>query len=220
MEFSQKFIDIFRISSRVTTNGVKIPLVPKEDQVKYDLESHSLFRTAVGKLLWMSQLRDDIKHPVQELSRSLSNPQESDFDNIKNLLNYINQNRDFIFIMELKFQRQILKVSFPWGLSATQTQSRRNVKSHEDQLVAHWSRCSHSISRQQAGHKLQCLIHQQKQNCTLWLKQQWKHLRSSISFRNSNQRFFQEMSRSLSWGVFSKQNSGITSRHLKKIKAC
>ena len=45
---------------------------------------HSVFRTAMRKLLWMSQLRDDIKYPVKELSRSLSNP----------------QTRDFIFIME------------------------------------------------------------------------------------------------------------------------
>ena len=79
MEFSQKLNDnllgLFRISSRLMTNGVKIPLVPKEDQVKCDKESHSLFRTAVGKLLWMSQLRDDIKHPVKELSRSVKSPE-------------------------------------------------------------------------------------------------------------------------------------------------
>ena len=59
--------------SRVTTNGVKIQPVPK-DQIEGDQKSHSLFRTAVGKLLWMSQLRDDIKCPIKELSRSLSNP--------------------------------------------------------------------------------------------------------------------------------------------------
>ena len=77
-------------------DGVKVPTIPKEDQVKCDKENHSLFRTPVGKLLRMSQLRDDIKHPVKELSRSLSNAQESDFDNLKRLL----KTRDFVFVME------------------------------------------------------------------------------------------------------------------------
>ena len=80
MQFLPKFIKLtclacFKITARVTTTGVKTRLVPKEDQIKCDRESHSVFRTAVGKLLWMSQLRDDIKHPVKELSRSLSTPQ-------------------------------------------------------------------------------------------------------------------------------------------------
>ena len=58
-----------------------------------DRKDHSSFRTAVGKLLSISQLRDDIKYPVKELSRSLSNPQESDLDNLKHLLKYVNQTR-------------------------------------------------------------------------------------------------------------------------------
>ena len=45
MEFSQKFIDnllgLFKAASKVITNGVKIPLVPKEGQGKRDKESHS-----------------------------------------------------------------------------------------------------------------------------------------------------------------------------------
>ena len=46
MEFSQKFIDnllgMLKVTAKVTTNGVKIPMVPKEDQIKCDKESHSL----------------------------------------------------------------------------------------------------------------------------------------------------------------------------------
>ena len=61
---------------------------------------HSRFRTAIGKLLWMSQLRDDIKFPVKELSRSLTNPQASDFDNFIHLLKYVNQTRDFAYVMD------------------------------------------------------------------------------------------------------------------------
>ena len=106
MAFSQKFIDnlldLFKVTAKVATNGAKIPLAPKEDQVKCDKKSQSLFRTALGKLLWTSHLKDDIKYAVKELSKHLSNPQESDFDCLKHLLKHVNQTRDFIFIMELQ----------------------------------------------------------------------------------------------------------------------
>ena len=103
MEFSQKFIDnllgLFKATAKVTTNGVKILWFQKRTKSS-DKESHSLFRTAVGKFLWTSQLRDDIKYPVKELLRSLSNLQESDFDNLMHLLKFVNETRDFIFLME------------------------------------------------------------------------------------------------------------------------
>ena len=48
----------------------------------------------------MSQLRDDIMFPVKELSRSLINPQDVDFDKLIHLLKYVNQTRDYVYIME------------------------------------------------------------------------------------------------------------------------
>ena len=104
MEFPQKLIDnlldLSKVKARSTTNGVKMQTISKEDQVKSDKDMHSKFRTAIGKLLWMSQLRDDIKFPVKELSRSLTNPQASDFDNLIHLLKYVNQTRDFVYVMD------------------------------------------------------------------------------------------------------------------------
>ena len=104
MEFPQKLIDnllgLFDVKGKSTTNGVKIHQVPKEDQVQCEKGMHSKFRTAIGKLLWMSQLRDDIKFPVKELSRSLVNLQPVDFDNLVHLLKYVNQTRDYVFVME------------------------------------------------------------------------------------------------------------------------
>ena len=86
LEFPQKLIDsllgLFGVKGKSTTNGVKIHQVSKEDQVQCEKEMHSKFRTAIGKLMWMSQLRDDLKFPVKELSRSLVNPQAADFDNL------------------------------------------------------------------------------------------------------------------------------------------
>ena len=58
------------------------------------------FWPLIGKLLWMSQLRDVIKFPVKELSRSLINPQDVDFDNLIHLLKHVNQTRDYVYVME------------------------------------------------------------------------------------------------------------------------
>ena len=69
----------------------KFQATTKEDQVKFDPKVHPLHRTAVGKLVWMSQLRDDTKHPIKELPRSLSHPQEPDTENLKHLLKCVNQ---------------------------------------------------------------------------------------------------------------------------------
>ena len=51
----------------------------------------------------MSQLRDDIKFPVKELSRSLINPQDVDFDNLIHLLKYVNQTRDYVYVMDSRY---------------------------------------------------------------------------------------------------------------------
>ena len=104
MEFHQKLVDnhlsLFEVKGRSTTNGIKIQQISKEDQISCEKEVHSKLRTATGKLLWMSQLRDDIKVPVKELSRSLINPQDVDFDNLIHLLKYVNQTRDYVYVMD------------------------------------------------------------------------------------------------------------------------
>ena len=84
MEFSQKFIDellkIFEVTGKVTTTGLKLQVLPEDHKVQCDRVIHQNLRSAVGKLLWMAQLRDDFKHPVKELSRSLINPQDLRYD--------------------------------------------------------------------------------------------------------------------------------------------
>eukprot|EP00971_Amphidinium_carterae_P115944 2296688-Amphidinium_carterae.1 len=48
-----------------------------------------MYKTAVGQLLWVSQLRADIAFAVKELSRSLQQPDNEDLKNLKQLLRYI-----------------------------------------------------------------------------------------------------------------------------------
>eukprot|EP00971_Amphidinium_carterae_P108425 2146994-Amphidinium_carterae.1 len=48
-----------------------------------------MFRTAVGQLLWVSQLRVDMSYAVKELSRALQPPDNEDLKNLKQLLRYV-----------------------------------------------------------------------------------------------------------------------------------
>eukprot|EP00971_Amphidinium_carterae_P100422 1986179-Amphidinium_carterae.1 len=54
-----------------------------------DKEQHSMFKTAVGQLLWVSQLRVDISFAVKELSRALQQPDNEHLKNLKQLLRYV-----------------------------------------------------------------------------------------------------------------------------------
>eukprot|EP00971_Amphidinium_carterae_P350541 6491609-Amphidinium_carterae.4 len=54
-----------------------------------DKEQHSIYRTAVGQLLWVSQLRVGISFAVKELSRALQQPDDEDLKTLKQLLRCI-----------------------------------------------------------------------------------------------------------------------------------
>eukprot|EP00971_Amphidinium_carterae_P349310 6490955-Amphidinium_carterae.3 len=69
-----------------TVPGNKKPALAAEP---LDKEQHSMYKTAVGQLLWVSQLRADIAFAVKELSRSLQQPDNVDLKNLKQLLRYI-----------------------------------------------------------------------------------------------------------------------------------
>ena len=117
MEFSQKFIDdllkIFEVTGNVTTTGLKLQALPEDQKVQCDRVIHQKYRSAVGKLLWMAQLRGDLKYPVKELSRSLVNPQDQDIKNLVHLLKYVNQTRDFVFVMEPQLPVRNQEGKFP-----------------------------------------------------------------------------------------------------------
>ena len=116
MEFPQKLIDnllgLFEVRGKSTTNGIKIHQISKEDQIQCEKEMYSKFRKAIGKFLWMSQLRDDIKFTVKELSRSLINPQDVDFDNLIHFSSMSIKPETMYMSWILIFRQQILKGSF------------------------------------------------------------------------------------------------------------
>ena len=101
MESSQKFIDellkifesLARSQQQAQTSGFS-----EDQKVQWDKVIHQEFGTAMGKLLWMAQLRDDLEHPVKELSRSLQ-PPVSGHQKSHSLAQVCHSDRDFILVM-------------------------------------------------------------------------------------------------------------------------
>ena len=118
MEFSQKFIDellkIFEVTGKVTTNRSQASSsFQKIRRFSVIVSFIKSIDQRLGKLLWMAQLRDDHKYPVKELSRSLINPQDQDVKNLVHLLKYVNQTRDFVFVMEPQLPVRNQEGKFP-----------------------------------------------------------------------------------------------------------
>ena len=78
MGFPQKFRAslLWNIRSRVTTTGVKAPVHSKAEEVKCDSKVHSM-HTAVGELVWVSELRDEIKYPTKEMLRAVKSSENT-----------------------------------------------------------------------------------------------------------------------------------------------
>eukprot|EP00438_Fugacium_kawagutii_P005573 Skav228719 [mRNA] locus=scaffold1830:163434:164903:- [translate_table: standard] len=67
-------------------------------QIKRDTESIQLFmkpERAVGQLLWLCNVRNDIMYTVKELSRGLSAPNEEHLARLKHLLRYLQGTKHF-----------------------------------------------------------------------------------------------------------------------------
>ena len=159
MEFSQKFIDellkIFEVTGKVTTTGLKLQVLPEDQKVQCDRVIHQRYRSAVGKPLWMAQLRDDLKYPVKELSRSLINPQDQDIKNPVHLLKYVNQTRDFVFVMEPQLPVTNQEGKFPVQIVSYSDSDwagcQKSRKSTSGSLVSVFNVNLQSTSRTQAS---------------------------------------------------------------------
>ena len=60
-----------------------------ESLVELEGERRAMYRTVVGKLLYMCQERADIMHSVKETARKITRPTESDEMNLKRIVRYL-----------------------------------------------------------------------------------------------------------------------------------
>ena len=78
-----------------TTGSASLKRIEDAD-VALDAKAHSLFRTAVGKLLWLAFVRPDCSYAVKELSRDVKRPTFESLAKLKHLLRYLSGTKDYV----------------------------------------------------------------------------------------------------------------------------
>ena len=116
--------------------GVKVPMVPKEDQVKCDKESHHCSGQLSGsccRCLNSGTTSSTQSRNCQDFCQIPRNQTSTTSSIVSSMSIRLWTSYSS---WSLKFQPRILKVSVQLRLSATQTQIRQDGKSQEDPLVA------------------------------------------------------------------------------------
>eukprot|EP00971_Amphidinium_carterae_P229066 4543940-Amphidinium_carterae.2 len=133
-----------------------------------------MFRTAVGQLLWVSQLRVDISFAVKELSRALQQPDNEDLKNLKQLLRRIKGTTRHKVTLAPKAQHD------------EQGQITVNIDSHADCRTTRKSTSGTITSCWWFTTSQYPQLHfsPQKLNSTQWDKPHLKHNTSNKSLKN------------------------------------
>ena len=76
-------------ANSVNTTGSSSLKRIEDADVALDAKAHSLFRTAVGKLLWLAFVRPDCSYAVKKLSRDVKGPTIESLAKLKHLLRYL-----------------------------------------------------------------------------------------------------------------------------------
>eukprot|EP00971_Amphidinium_carterae_P309095 6142197-Amphidinium_carterae.1 len=87
-------------TNSLSTTGTKQQPITTGEPL--DAEEHSIYRTIVGKLLWMCPLRPDIQHATKELTRTIQKPDEHDKQNANHLLRYLQGTKNYKLHLKLK----------------------------------------------------------------------------------------------------------------------
>ena len=78
-----------------TTGSTSLKRIEDAD-VALDAKAHSLFRTTVGKLLWLAFVRPDCSYAVKELSRDVKGPTIESLAKLKHLLRYLAGTKGYV----------------------------------------------------------------------------------------------------------------------------
>eukprot|EP00439_Symbiodinium_sp_Y106_P054991 s4799_g7.t1 len=91
---SQTYIDSIldlygmKNAKQVATTG-SVTIVKTVSDTPLSPEEHSVYRTAVGKLLWLALIRGDVAYATKELSRDVTAPTMQSIAKLKHLLRYL-----------------------------------------------------------------------------------------------------------------------------------
>ena len=94
VEANPKYIrNVTNVLGLEEAKPVMTPSVKKtpttESLVELESERRAMYRTVVGKLLYMCQERADVMYSVKEIARTITSPTESDEMNLKRIVRYL-----------------------------------------------------------------------------------------------------------------------------------
>jgi len=110
LSMNSDYIDV--MLSELGLSKCKPAVTPGADTLKTNVENleplsreeHVLYRRIVGKLLWLTNVRNDIMFAVKELSRGLQSPTLSDQAKLKHLMRYLSGSKDIVETLRPKIK--------------------------------------------------------------------------------------------------------------------
>ena len=90
-QYLEELLDLCKMNSANPVNTTGSAALKRIHDADCPLEpdEHSMFRTAVGKLLWLAFVRPDCSRAVKELSRDVKAPTQESLAKLKQLLRYL-----------------------------------------------------------------------------------------------------------------------------------
>ena len=123
---------------KATTAGVKEKVV---DETPLDAIEHILFRTQVGRLLFLVVVRADMQFAVVQLARQGAHPTVSDNIALKRLIRYLSGTREFTLSLRPKGRLHIEAVAdSDWAGRADRRSTSGGVLLLSGAVVLSWSR--------------------------------------------------------------------------------
>ncbi len=89
----------------------------KSDDTPLSSENHSLYRAAVGRLMWLLSERPDLAYAVKQLARECSAPTMMSWKSLQQVLKYIQGSKDHV--MRLRPDPEITLSGKPPGIAIT-----------------------------------------------------------------------------------------------------
>eukprot|EP00972_Heterocapsa_arctica_P023033 3389196-Heterocapsa_arctica.AAC.1 len=116
-----------------------------------DVEEKSLFRTIIGKLIWMIGDRPDIAYATKELARTVQQPTLKDLLAAKRILRYLQGTMDKVLHITIDKNIPIdqidVMVDASWANSEDRKSTSGGVLRLQEFLLATWSRTQSVIAQ-------------------------------------------------------------------------
>ena len=131
-----------------------------ESLVELEGERRAMYRTVVGKLLYMCQERADIMYSVKETARKITCPTESDEMNLKRIVRYLKGAPSAKSLIEITTPSKFVNVytDSDWaGQAMTCKSTSGGVVQWGNATLTAWSRTQQTVSLSSAEAELYAL---------------------------------------------------------------